>query len=81
MGLVKLSKNGCEIFLDTYSKLSRKNLEKFHSSKSLKKAYLTDMIQEIIDLGNNVEMIQTDKKWFEIDTMEDIEKVRAKFGK
>ena len=39
------------------------------------------MIQEIIDLGNNVEMIQTDKKWFEIDTMEDIEKVRAKFGK
>jgi len=81
LGLVKLSKNGCEIFLDTYSKLSRKNLEKFHSSKSLKKAYLTDMIQEIIDLGNNVEMIQTDKKWFEIDTMEDIEKVRAKFGK
>ena len=81
LGLIKLSNNGCKIFLETYSNLSKKNLEKFHSSKSLKDAYLTDMIQEIIDLDNNVEMIQTDGKWFEIDTIEDIKKVREKFGK
>jgi len=81
LGLLKLSKNGCKIFLETYSKLARKNSGKFHSSESLKKAYLTDMIQEIIDLDNNVEIIKTDKKWFEIDTMEDVEKVRGRFDK
>ena len=81
LGLIKLSKNGCKIFLETYYNLSRQNLDKFHSSKSLKEAYLTDMIQEIIDLGNNVEIIQTDAKWFEIDTMEDIKNVREKLGK
>ncbi len=81
LGLIKLSKNGCRIFLDEYSKISKNNEKQFHSSKSLKEAYLTDMIQEVIESNNQVEIIHSKGKWFEIDTMEDIKNVREKLGK
>tara|TARA_Y100000590_G_scaffold290537_1_gene327043 strand:- start:2915 stop:3670 length:756 start_codon:yes stop_codon:yes gene_type:complete len=78
LGLIKLSENGCKLFLQTYSNLKKTHKGKFHSSTSLETAYLTDMIQEIINLKNNVEIINIDGKWFEIDTMQDIDNVREK---
>lgn len=80
LGLIRLSKKGCNILLENYENLKKNHKGQFHSSESLKKAYLTDMLQEIIILGEKVELIFSKGKWYEIDTMQDIENVRKKIG-
>lgn len=79
LGLIKLSKVGCSIFLEKFSELKKSHTGEFHSSPSLKQAYLTDMLQEIIDTGYTVEPILVDGNWCEIDTMQDIENARKNF--
>ncbi len=80
LGLIKLSENGCKLFLKTHSNLKKTHQGKFHSSTSFETAYLTDMIQEIINLGNDVRIINIEGKWFEIDTIQDVDNVREKIG-
>tara|TARA_B100001750_G_C15423585_1_gene554261 strand:- start:75 stop:830 length:756 start_codon:yes stop_codon:yes gene_type:complete len=76
IGLMKLSKNGAKIFVEKYEDLLRSQKGKFQNAPSLKKAYLTDMIQELIDSGFLVEPIIINGKWHEIDTPEDLLAVR-----
>ena len=76
IGLMKLSKNGAKIFVEKYEDLLRSQKGKFQNAPSLKKAYLTDMIQELIDSGFLVEPIIINGKWREIDTPEDLLAVR-----
>ena len=74
LGLMKLTKKGvCEL-LKKYQELKKKNIEKFHSSQSLENAYLTDMLQEMIDSGTTLNPIILNDLWFEIDTIEDLKK-------
>ena len=40
---------------------------------SLKQSILPDMIQELIDLGINVEPVMISEKWYEIDTTQDLD--------
>jgi len=76
IGLMKLSKNGAKIFVERFNHLIESHKGKFHDAPSLKKAYLTDMIQELIDSGFLVEPIIINGKWYEIDTPEDLQEVR-----
>jgi phosphoenolpyruvate phosphomutase len=76
IGLVKLSKNGAKIFVEKFNHLIKSHKGKFHNAPSLKKAYLTDMIQELIDSGFLVEPIIINGKWCEIDTPEDLQVAR-----
>ena len=80
LGLMALSKKGSEIFVDNYLKLMHTNQGSFHKSASLKKAYLTDMIQELIDLGYDVYPIIVSGEWCEIDTQQDLERARKLFS-
>ena len=57
LGLMKLSKRGSKIFLDKYSELEMSHKGKFHNAPSLEKAYLTDMLQELIDSGIRISPI------------------------
>ena len=79
MGLLKLSKKGCEIFLNEYLKLEQTHEGTFFSSQSFKKAYLTDMIQKIINEGHDVEPVIINENWCEIDTAQDIKNARKNF--
>ena len=81
IGLMKLSKNGAKIFVEKYEHLLKSHKGKFQNASSLKKAYLTDMIQELIDSGFSVEPIIINGKWYEIDTPEDLHIVRKNFTK
>ena len=81
IGLMKLSKNGAKIFVEKYEHLLKSHKGKFQNAPSLKKAYLTDMIQELIDSGFSVEPIIINGKWYEIDTPEDLHIVRKNFKK
>ena len=80
LGPVIFSENGSKIFVETYKKLRNTHNGNFHNSFSLKKAYLTDMIQELIDNDIKIDPIIISGKWCEIDTVEDFEKAELLFN-
>ena len=80
LGLMRLSKKGSKIFLDKYSELEMSHQGKFHNAPSLEKAYLTDMLQELIDSGIRISPIYVSGKWCEIDTPQDLKKARKLFS-
>ncbi len=80
VGLMKLSKKGCDIFVDSYNQLEKTHDGPFHEASSLKRAYLTDMLQELIDNGNDVKPIIVEGKWCEIDTPQDLDRARSEFS-
>jgi len=79
LGPIIFSKNGSKIFVETYEKLRNTHNGNFHNSLSLKKAYLTDMIQELIDNNIKIDPIIITGKWCEIDTVEDFKKAELLF--
>ena len=76
IGLMKLSKKGAKIFVEKFNQLIESHKGKFHDSPSLTNAYLTDMLQELIDSGFLVEPIIINGKWCEIDTPQDLQLAR-----
>jgi len=79
LGPIVLSEKGSEIFVESYSKLQQIDKIPFHKAPSFKTAYLTDMLQELIDQGYLVEPIVIDGKWCEIDTLQDLDIARKIF--
>ena len=82
LGIMMLSSDHIKILLQRYSYLKKNHIGAFHNSPSLSNAYITDMLQEIINYGVNVKPVFIEGKWFEIDTPEDLkntEKLIDKF--
>ena len=79
IGLMKLSKEGAKIFKNKYSELEKTHEGKFHNAPSLERAYLTDMLQELINSGLKVSPIIINGNWCEIDTPQDIEIAKKNF--
>ena len=73
---MKLSNNGAKVFVKKYNELIQSHQGKFQDAPSLKKAYLTDLIQELIDSGIEVSPVFINGRWYEIDTHQDLESVR-----
>ncbi|MBA30893.1 MAG: hypothetical protein CL905_03465 [Dehalococcoidia bacterium] len=74
LGLMKLTKKGSNELLNKYLELKQNHTKTFHSSESLEKAYLTDMLQEMIDSGSTLNPVILNHLWFEIDTTEDLKR-------
>ena len=72
LGIMKLSAEGSKIFVKKYEELLKNNKGDFHEASSVLKAYLTDMIQELVDSQIHVEPVFISGKWCEIDTMQDL---------
>ncbi len=72
LGIMMLSSQHVKILLERYSYLKKNHMGAFHNSSSLSNAYITDMLQEIINCGINVNPVFTEGKWCEIDTPEDL---------
>ena len=49
---------------------------KFQQAKSISKAYLTDMIQELIDSNIDIHPVFISGNWCEIDTMQDLKNAK-----
>lgn len=79
IGIMKFSKKGSEKFVTEFDKLEKINPSPFHDSPIFKKAYLTDMIQELIDQKIVVEPIIVKGDWSEIDTLQDLENAKKKY--
>ena len=80
LGIMRLSSRCSSLFLKKFSELKESHVGTFHSSPSLKQSILNDMIQELIDLGINVEPVMISEKWLEINTLQDLEIARKVFA-
>ena len=81
IGMIKLSNKGAEIFKTHFHRCKKLYWNKpFQRAKTFQKAYLTDMIQELVDVGVKVNCVIIEKGWKEIDTVEDYEKALVEFS-
>jgi len=80
IGMIKLNHRGAEIFKQNFHRVKKLYWNKpFQRAKIFQKAYLTDMIQELVDIGIKVHCVIIERGWKEIDTVEDYEKALKKF--
>lgn len=81
IGLAKFSKSGAELMKAAYHRVAEEHpAAPFQNAASLEKAYMTDMIQELVDNGSLVQSIDIEGGWIEIDTPQDLERARKLFG-
>jgi choline kinase/transcriptional regulator with XRE-family HTH domain len=82
IGMIKLSNRGTEIFKEHFHRVKKIHWNKpFQRAKIFQKAYLTDFIQELVDIGIKVHCVIIESGWKEIDTVEDYRKALVGFNK
>lgn len=87
IGLAKFTEKGAEILTRNYKRLLNnpwcgyKDSQRFYDAVSTKKAYLTDMLQELIYRGYPLYPVEINDEWFEIDTPEDLQVARRMWTK
>ena len=77
VGLIKFSKKGIDRLKQVYHHHKQQSFykdEPWLRSKSFKKAYMTCMLQALINAGQEVKPIVINRGWLEFDTVEDYEK-------
>ena len=77
VGLIKFSKKGAARLKQVYHHHKQQSFHKdepWLRSKSFKKAYMTCMLQAIINAGQEVKPMIIERGWLEFDTVEDYEK-------
>ena len=79
LGIIKFTNKGSELFIKKYEELIKNNNGLFHEASSILKAYVTDMIQELIDSKIKINPILISGKWCEIDTMQDLKNAEKVF--
>lgn len=80
IGMVKFSQRGIEIFKRHFQRAKQLFLGKpFQRAATFEKAYLTDMIQDMLDMGVVIHTTIIERGWKEIDTVEDYEKATKEF--
>ena len=80
IGMIKLNHKGCEILKQNFHRVKKLYWNKpFQRAKIFQKAYLTDMIQELVDIGIKVHCVIIERGWKEIDTVEDYKKALIDF--
>ena len=75
IGLLKFSKEGLKYIVsvmeDAYANFENKPWQQ--SGKTVRKAYMTDLLNAIIESGKNVKAVRFEHGWIEFDTNEDYE--------
>ena len=72
IGMMKFSPRGAEVFKRHFHHSQELYQGKpFQRAKAFEKAYLTDIIQEMVELGVSVHCVMIERGWKEIDTQED----------
>jgi choline kinase len=75
IGMMKLTGRGCDILRSHYERAkSIFDNRPFQRAKVFRQAYLTDLLQDMADLGVPIHCEIIGSKWKEIDTIEDFRK-------
>jgi choline kinase len=79
IGLAKFSREGARLLYDHYWKIRDDYVGRpFHDADNIRKAYLTDMLQELINVGVRVEPVDIHADWTELDTPQDLARARER---
>lgn len=74
VGLIKFTKKGIKNLIRTYENAKNNYVDgEWRNSRDFNNAYMTDMIQELIDTGNRVCAEKIQRGWLEFDTVDDYE--------
>lgn len=80
IGMMKLTKRGTDIFKLHFHRAKQLFWGKpFVRANTFENAYLTDMIQDMVDMGVYIHCVIIERGWKEIDTVEDYEKALKEF--
>ena len=80
LGIMKFTMKGSELFIEKYDEVINNKTDLFHDAPSISKAYVTDMIQELIDSNIKINPILISGKWCEIDTLQDLKNAEKIFN-
>ena len=79
IGLAKFSQRAARLMRDRYFQIRDDHLTRpFHKAPNIRAAYLTDMIQELVDLGVGVKPVNIWADWAELDTPQDLARIRER---
>ncbi|MCP4376892.1 MAG: phosphocholine cytidylyltransferase family protein [bacterium] len=79
IGLTRFSRQGARALHDRYWEIRDDYLDRvFHAAENIRKAYLTDMLQELVDAGVRVEPVDIHGDWAELDTPQDLARARER---
>ena len=80
IGMIKLSPRGSEIFKLHFRRAKKIFWDKpYQRAQKFQKAYITDFIQDMVDMGVSIHCVIIERGWKEIDTVEDYEKALLEF--
>ncbi len=80
IGMMKLTSKGSEILRKHFNRSKKLFWGKpFQRAQTFEKAYITDMIQEMVDLGVPIHCVIIERGWQEIDTVADYKKAVKEF--
>ena len=80
IGMMKLSNRGAEIFKQNFHRVKKLYWNRpFQRAKTFQNAYLTDLVQELVDIGIKIHCVIIERGWKEIDTVEDYQKALGEF--
>lgn len=81
IGMMKLTKKGAEIFKERFHRAKEQfSGRPFIRADRFECAYLTDMLQHLVNSGVEISCVTIKRGWYEIDTSEDYERVRRIFS-
>jgi choline kinase len=81
IGLAKFTKSAAQAMRAAFHQVAKECPEApFHHASCLEKAYMTDMLQELINRGARVQSVDIKGDWMEIDTPQDLERAQLLFG-
>lgn len=82
IGLARFSARGAELMRETFHDVRARlgDDDPFQAASLFRKAYLTDLIEEMIQRGADVQAVPIDGGWREIDTVEDLQRVTHDWG-
>jgi phosphoenolpyruvate phosphomutase len=75
--MAMFTQKGARTLTDVFHQLEETKKGKIHEAESLSGASFTDLLQEVIDRGTDVQAIDVYKGWLEIDTFEDYRRAWA----
>ena len=76
VGIAKFSKEGAANLKRIYEDCLKNHKGKFHEAESFQKAGITDMLQEMIDRGFKISVLEIHQGWMEIHNKKDLEEAR-----
>jgi choline kinase len=80
MGVMKLGPKGCALLREHYERCRVLYDNKpFQYAKNFRRAYLTDLLQEMIDRDVSIRGVEVGPRWGEIDNEQDFYKVQAQY--